>query len=84
MQSYDIQVTTAAQGMGLGKELLGELAKLGNAYNMEKIMLTVLKGAHIYRSVKTTSLSNSSRKHKGYGVLQSYWVRRFSFHMDND
>ncbi|KIM48139.1 hypothetical protein M413DRAFT_439860, partial [Hebeloma cylindrosporum] len=40
---YDIQVTKAAQGMGLGKELLSELAKIGNAYEMEKIMLTVLK-----------------------------------------
>jgi len=78
MQSYDIQVTKAAQGMGLGKELLGELAKIGNAYSMEKIMLTVLKGVHIYRSIiKKTPLSNFSRKHKGDGVLQSYWVRRF-------
>lgn len=64
--------------MGLGKELLEELAKIGNEYDMQKIMLTVLKGMHklLFRK---TPLGNSSRKHKGDGVLQGYWVHCFFF-----
>ena len=59
--------------MGLGKELLRELANIGNEYDMEKIVLTVLKGVRNLLFSKT-SLSNSSRKHKGNRVLQGYWV----------
>ena len=62
--------------MGLGKELLRELTKIGSAYDMEKIMLTVLKGLLNLRCCKTP-LNNVSRKHKGDGVLQSNWVRCF-------
>jgi len=64
--------------MGLGKELLKELAKIGNAYDMEKIMLTVLKGLLNFMFCKTRR-NNSSSKHEGDGVLQSDWVRFFSF-----
>jgi hypothetical protein len=60
--------------MGLGKELLKELAKVGNAYDMEKIMLTVLKGLLNFMFCKTPR-NNSSSKRKGDGVLQSDWVR---------
>lgn len=67
-QSYDVQVTKAAQGMGLGKELLKELAKIGNVYDMEKIMLTVLKGLLNLMFYKTPR-NNSSSKHKSDGVL---------------
>jgi len=41
--SYDIQISPSSQGMGLGKKLLEELAKLGQAFQMQKILLTVLK-----------------------------------------
>ena len=68
LQSYDVQVTKAAQGMGLGKELLKELAKIGNVYDMEKIMLTVLKGLLNLMFYKAPR-NNSSSKHKSDSVL---------------
>ncbi|KAF9569638.1 acyl-CoA N-acyltransferase [Agrocybe pediades] len=40
---YDIQIKPSAQGLGLGRRLLDELAKLGSVFRMEKILLTVLK-----------------------------------------
>ena len=43
MESYELQVAASAQGKGLGKKLLCDLEKIGKGFNMEKIMLTVLK-----------------------------------------
>ncbi|KAJ3500713.1 hypothetical protein NLJ89_g9671 [Agrocybe chaxingu] len=55
---YDIHVSSAAQGLGLGKKLLGELVKLCEEYQMEKIFLTVLKAntraAKLYKSIGFT------------------------------
>ncbi|CAA7266508.1 unnamed protein product [Cyclocybe aegerita] len=55
---YDIHVSSAAQGLGLGKKLLGELVKLCGEYQMERIFLTVLKAnqraAKLYKSIGFT------------------------------
>ncbi|EDR15621.1 uncharacterized protein LACBIDRAFT_300721 [Laccaria bicolor S238N-H82] len=40
---YDLQVTRIFQGTGLGKTLMRQLAKIGSAWKMEKVMLTVFK-----------------------------------------
>jgi GNAT superfamily N-acetyltransferase len=43
--SYDLQVTRFFQGTGLGKTLMRQLANIGSAWKMEKVMLTVFKGS---------------------------------------
>lgn len=48
MFSYDIQVTSSAQGVGLGRRLLNELRILCQKYDMKKVMLTVLKGSFLF------------------------------------
>ncbi|KAF9481364.1 acyl-CoA N-acyltransferase [Pholiota conissans] len=40
---YDLQVSPSTQGVGLGKNMMKELEKIAQSYNMEKIALTVFK-----------------------------------------
>ncbi|KAH6917320.1 acyl-CoA N-acyltransferase [Coprinopsis sp. MPI-PUGE-AT-0042] len=40
---YEIQISPGIQGIGLGRKLMGYLETIGNVYEMDKIMLTVLK-----------------------------------------
>ena len=42
--SYEIQVSVGTRGLGLGRTLVGFLEAIGGEYEIEKIMLTVLKG----------------------------------------
>ena len=44
--SYELQVSSQAKRTGLGRALMEYLDVIGQNYNMQRIMLTVLKGLH--------------------------------------
>jgi len=41
---YELQVAPEAQRQGLGRKIVDALVRIGKAYNMEKIVLTVFLG----------------------------------------
>jgi len=43
--SYELQVNPTFRGVGIGRTLMNMITDIGTAYEMERIMLTVLKGA---------------------------------------
>ena len=43
--SYELQTAPSFRRLGLGRHLLEKLIKIGKHWHMEKVMLTVLKGA---------------------------------------
>jgi GNAT superfamily N-acetyltransferase len=43
--SYELQVDSTAQRLGVGKALMDALKRLGKAYRMDKVILTVFKGS---------------------------------------
>jgi ribosomal protein S18 acetylase RimI-like enzyme len=42
--SYEIQISEAMRGMGVGRALMTMLEMIGSTWEMEKVKLTVLKG----------------------------------------
>ena len=54
--SYELQVAASAQGKGFGKNLVKELEKLCQFSDVEKIVLTVLKGLFSSSSFLTHAL----------------------------
>ncbi|KAF8912729.1 acyl-CoA N-acyltransferase [Gymnopilus junonius] len=66
---YDLQVSKAHQGLRLGRKLLNELTKLGKAFHLEKVILTVLKtnveAVAFYKAVGFV-LDPTSPDHEGH------------------
>ncbi|EKM61181.1 uncharacterized protein PHACADRAFT_134503 [Phanerochaete carnosa HHB-10118-sp] len=64
---YEVQLCESSRRLGLGRFLMHEIIRIGRAWNMEKVMLTVLKvntdAARFYREI-------------GYAELQSFISRR--------
>jgi hypothetical protein len=50
LSSYDLQILNTYRRNGLGKFLMVGLERLGRAWGMIKIILTVFKGQEIYLS----------------------------------
>ncbi|GJE87583.1 GNAT family N-acetyltransferase [Phanerochaete sordida] len=55
---YEVQLDTSSRRLGLGKFLMDELIHIGSTWNMEKVMLTVLKAnsdaVRFYREIGFT------------------------------
>ena len=46
--SFELQIVPAARNQGIGEFLLQLLCHIGHHWNMEKVMLTVFKGAYYF------------------------------------
>ena len=83
--SYELQVAAAAQGMGIGKKLVNDLTALGKTFNMEKIMLTVLKGLYPFlcasgRGIEWNFIANTRAMqfYKNIGCVIVCWSETYS------